>query len=426
MKLKNVPLDKIIIGKRFRKDYGDIEGLATSIRERGIIQPVAVKEDGTSFRLLAGGRRIAAARNIGLRHIPVVIIDGVRDELDAREVELFENVFRKDLSWLEKINLTDRIHKLMLKKYGGQWSARSTAKLLSMSVGKVSEDRQLIQAIKMVPDIAKEETRDKARRKFKSLIETAVVDQALDELKAGKEISEHIRWADDHYKIGDALKGMAKMHPGIVHFAEVDPPYGIDLKGLRDKRGTDSIGLENYNEIPTGDYPGFIAGATKAVFRVLADNSFCIWWYGSRWHEVVKTSLKEAGFTLDNIPGIWYKINSSGVTHNPDLYLGRVYEPFFICWKGNPLLRNRGTPNVFPYQVVDGKNRIHPTERPVELIEDLLDTFVYPGARVMSPFLGSGNTLRACYRKGLVGFGWELASDIKPLFISRIEAEFGK
>ena len=173
-----------------------------------------------------------AAKEVELKRRPVVIIDGITDEVDAREVELFENLFRKDLSWLEKINLTDKIHQLMLKKYGGQWSARSTAKLLNMSAGKVSEDRQLIKAIEMVPAIAEEETRDKARRKFKGLVETAIVDKALDDLKGGVEISQHIVWANDHYKIGDALKGLKESTQGIFNFAYVDRQYGIDLKEL--------------------------------------------------------------------------------------------------------------------------------------------------------------------------------------------------
>jgi len=82
-------IDDIKIGERFRRDLGDIEGLARSIQEIGLLHPVVVTSDG---QLVAGQRRLAAARQLGWDDIPARIVDLqslVRGEYD-------ENAIRKD------------------------------------------------------------------------------------------------------------------------------------------------------------------------------------------------------------------------------------------------------------------------------------------------------------------------------------------
>ena len=67
------PIDSIIVGERFRKDMGDLEALAQSIAEDGLLQPVVVSQ---RFILLAGERRLRACRDIlGWTDIPVRIME---------------------------------------------------------------------------------------------------------------------------------------------------------------------------------------------------------------------------------------------------------------------------------------------------------------------------------------------------------------
>ena len=67
-----VRIADIQIGERHRKDMGDIEGLARSIDEIGLLHPVVVRPDGT---LVAGERRIKACLLLGWQDIPVTVID---------------------------------------------------------------------------------------------------------------------------------------------------------------------------------------------------------------------------------------------------------------------------------------------------------------------------------------------------------------
>jgi ParB family chromosome partitioning protein len=69
-----IAIAKIKVGERYRVDLGDIAGLAASIVEIGLLNPITIKEDGT---LLAGQRRLEAFKLLGRTKIPVRIWDGL-------------------------------------------------------------------------------------------------------------------------------------------------------------------------------------------------------------------------------------------------------------------------------------------------------------------------------------------------------------
>ena len=84
-------------------DEENLEDLANSIRERGVIQPIIVRNsnsDNSKFEIIAGERRWLAARRAGLHDIPVVVTDA--DDLKSLEFAIVENVQRNDLNPLEE------------------------------------------------------------------------------------------------------------------------------------------------------------------------------------------------------------------------------------------------------------------------------------------------------------------------------------
>jgi ParB family chromosome partitioning protein len=87
-----------------RVEFGEkeLEELAESIKNHGIIQPLTVKqkegEDG--YELIAGERRLRASKLIGLEEVPVII--GEFEEKQMAEIALIENLQRKDLNFLEE------------------------------------------------------------------------------------------------------------------------------------------------------------------------------------------------------------------------------------------------------------------------------------------------------------------------------------
>jgi N6-adenosine-specific RNA methylase IME4 len=90
------PLDKIIVGQRFRRDPGDIDSLAKSIAEIGLLQPIPVTPDG---ELIGGVRRLCAVKLLGWTEIPVNIVD--LDEIVRGEFA--ENTYRKDFTLSEAV-----------------------------------------------------------------------------------------------------------------------------------------------------------------------------------------------------------------------------------------------------------------------------------------------------------------------------------
>ncbi|NNC74141.1 MAG: ParB/RepB/Spo0J family partition protein [Acidimicrobiia bacterium] len=86
---------------RNRFDDEALEGLAASIREVGVLQPIVVRPDGDRYVLVAGERRLRASKMAGLSEIPAVI-RGTGDATTSLTEALIENVQREDLSPLEE------------------------------------------------------------------------------------------------------------------------------------------------------------------------------------------------------------------------------------------------------------------------------------------------------------------------------------
>lgn len=83
-----------------RQVMGDLSELMSSISEKGIIEPLVVRQRGSRYQIVAGERRYQAAVRVGLRELPVVIRDV--DDTEIIEVALVENIQRKDLGAFEE------------------------------------------------------------------------------------------------------------------------------------------------------------------------------------------------------------------------------------------------------------------------------------------------------------------------------------
>jgi ParB family transcriptional regulator, chromosome partitioning protein len=96
-----VPIDRIDPNPdQPRQVMGDLSELMASISEKGIIEPLVVRQRGVRFQIIAGERRYQAAVQVGLRDLPVVIREV--DDMEIIEVALVENIQRKDLGPFEE------------------------------------------------------------------------------------------------------------------------------------------------------------------------------------------------------------------------------------------------------------------------------------------------------------------------------------
>lgn len=440
-----IEIKNIHVGDRYRKDYGDIAELAQSIRDNGIISAFAVKDVSNSrmFSLLAGGRRYKAAIEAGYTKVPCVIYAADIGELKIKEIELFENVHRKDFHFSEKAELTLQIHELEQKIHGPKTiggpnvsghSERDTAKMLGRSHGSVNEDINIAKALRLIPDIKKFRNRTEAvafvkkaqqhikAEEVKQEIAANITNTGLDEVH--KQLIEQYRIVpksldylkSGFFSIADTLKDE------IVDMIILDPPFCLEddvSKEIADRSG---VAEEGHTWMKKENYLPMLDAYLKEAYRLLKPNSWLIVWFGPEpWFEPTYQAIIKAKFECSRNVGLWIK--NKGFSHYPAYYLCNAHESFFYARKGTANIKNQhGKLNIFHYSVPHHTVRVHQTEKPVELEQDIMTTFLDPQATILVPCLGSGNSILAAANLNMTAFGYDIETQFKNGFINNVIA----
>lgn len=433
--LKLISPTKIWFEKRFREDLGDINELAQSFKECGIIQPLAVNlckgPNNEPYKLLAGGRRLNAAISSGIKKVPVRIYLEELSEYETKKIELEENLMRKSLTFIEDCNIKRELHKLQVATFGEKistspdakgWSIRDTAKLISRDHKGVLEDINLAEKMEDFPQLNWEGCKNKneARKMFDKFEERVVRADLSD--RASELLGNTSKKLIDSYIVGDFFKHIKGIPNKSINFVEIDPPYGIDLPNVKKEHKT--IYGDSYNEVDSKYYLDFIAKTLKECYRVMTEDSWLILWFGpDPWFEPIYNLIIDAGFKTRRLCGIWTK--PIGQTHHPDIYFASCYESFYYAYKGNAKINldKQGRSNEFPFNPVPPKKKIHPTERPIEMIKEILSIFTWENSRVLVPFAGSGTTLKAAFELKMFPLGYDLAQEYKNSFVTNILKE---
>lgn len=435
-----IQLDELEVGDRFRKEYGNITELAMSIKKEGLIQPLAVKEQPEAdkpYLLLAGGRRYAACSQAQLTTVPVLVFDKHLDDLGLREIELAENIYRKDLEWFEKVALQAEIHKLQTAKHGKAvipgkanaekvgWSKKDTAEMLGIGGGKLSKDLALNSMVEKMPFLKDACKSADEARKLITKMATGIVKQELSEKALSRQTNTPVdiqrKELVNRFIVGDFLELIRTVPEKTIDIVEIDPPYGIDLNNQKKSDDNMNLQMGSYNEIPAGSYLRFLDIVLGECNRVMAPDSWLILWFGPEpWFDGVFQLIRKHNFEGLRMPAIWVKEGQTGQSKRPELYMANNYEMFFYARKGNARIQKQGRPNNFNYKPVVSSQKEHPTEKPIELYMDILEVFALPTQRLLVPFLGSGNSLLAAENLGIQGFGYEKSPDRKDGFTLKV------
>jgi len=113
MRIEEIPIDAIKVSNRVREDYGDINALAASLKTSGQHVPIIVDEKN---HLLAGGRRLQAAKLLGWTKINACVADGLTP-LQKLDVEVQENLMRKDFTEAEVLKSIEMKRRLMRRPW---------------------------------------------------------------------------------------------------------------------------------------------------------------------------------------------------------------------------------------------------------------------------------------------------------------------
>ena len=447
IKIKEIQISDIFVGKRFRTDLGDIGALSDSIRKDGLIQPISVCNNSgdVPYRLIAGGRRFNAILNInqqkgGSNTVSCRIYNEELPEIQLRVLEFAENLYRKDMTWQEECNLKEHIHDLQQKIHGVKtstsptapgWSLTDLSKMTGKSKGSLSGDISLAKMMKETPQIdwEKFQTKHDAQKAMKHAKKT--VEQSMAAKQAQKSLGtgdDKKKKLIDSYHIQDFFQGVKKIGDQTMDFIEIDPPYGIDLE----KQKKD-YAYTGYNEVEKDIYPAFMQNVFKESFRVLKQNRWMICWFGPEpWFEDIHNWIIEAGFKNRRMPAVWIKgvpdtelkVVVSAQNNQPTRSLANGYEMFFMARKGVPELEKPGATNIFGHKPISHQSKVHPTERPISLIDEILNTFTPQGSNVLVPFAGSGNTLIAAAQNNMIPIGFDLTEEYFESYIIKIHNTF--
>lgn len=190
---------------------------------------------------------------------------------------------------------------------------------------------------------------------------------------------------------GDCLVEMQNLPDKSIDLIVTDPPYKIitggDSNGANSERpkGILSGNRELMNNIPSFD------SWLKECFRVLKDKSHAYFMVNSTNLLTLGNEIEKVGFKIHNIL-VWEKNNCT-----PSQFYMKNCEYIYFCRKGSAKYINNigSSKTVHTFKNIVG-NKLHPTQKPTELMEFYIENSSNEGDLVLDPFMGSGSTAIAC------------------------------
>jgi ParB/RepB/Spo0J family partition protein len=126
---------KLFVGEsNVRKSIGDITELKLSIQEKGILEPLLVRPLKNRFEIVVGSRRYEAAKELGLKKVPVIIRP--MSDTEALSLSLVENIQRNDLELEEEAEAVLKLMKLDPKRFA---NSKAVAKAIGRSENAIRE-----------------------------------------------------------------------------------------------------------------------------------------------------------------------------------------------------------------------------------------------------------------------------------------------
>lgn len=432
-----ISINDIEVGERYREEMGDVNELEASMKESGLIGPLAVSKTGDKYKLLAGERRLIVLRKNDVDKIPVRIYSSDISELERRVIEKAENFYRKDMEYWEYDKLVSDIHSMQQELHGVKapgpsqegWGVKDTGEMMGMSKGPVSEAIKRSEARQAYPDLFEHCKTQKDATNLIKKMDEAVIKEAISKKLDSGGASSDIQQLAKSYILGDVFEGMKKIPSGVIHMVEIDPPYAIGLKEAKKRDSEVKYDMLNYNEVTSSSYLDGdpdpktpwrgMNSLFKECYRVMSDHSWLLCWIAPEpWFCDIYSSIRSAGFETTRMCGIWTK--RTGQSRRPEIHLANSYEMFFYAWKGRPAMNKAGSTNMFDYAPVSAEKKTHPTERPLDMMIDIYDTFAFPGSRILIPFLGSGSGLLAAHTLGMSAFGYDLGKSFRDSFLVKL------
>lgn len=226
---------------------------------------------------------------------------------------------------------------------------------------------------------------------------------------------------------GDCLEVLRTLPDASVDAVVTDPPYCSGGMTEAQRKSATHQGLRSEtirdgkaqwftsDSMTTNGFLFLMRCIANEGLRLLKDGGsmlcFCDW----RMYPMLAGSIESSGMRLQNMV-VWDK-GSAG--------LGRGFRPqhelIIHVVKGTGVYHSNNGTNVYGSKRVSFYNREHPTQKPVELMRELMRVVTPPGGVVLDPFMGSGSTGRGAILEGFRFIGIEREADYLAIARARID-----
>jgi site-specific DNA-methyltransferase (adenine-specific) len=384
---KAVAIEQLIPYALNSRTHSDeqVAQLAASIREFGFTNPVLVDEENN---LIAGHGRVMAARKLGLKEVPAVIVTGL-DDRKRRALIIADNKLALNASWDEqalRVELED-----LAADFGGLmgFSEDELAALLAevtVEEGLTDEDA--------VPEAGPEP-----------------ITKPGDVWVMGK----HRLLCGDSTSTDD----LTKLCDGqLVDMWLTDPPYNVAYEG----KTKDALTIQN-DSMGDDQFRQFLRDAYTAADTVMKPGAVFYIWHADSEGYNFRGAAQDAGWKVRQCL-IWKK--SSIVMGRQDYHW--KHEPCLYGWKdgaGHLWASDRKQTTILEFDKPT-RNGEHPTMKPVALFEYQLLNNTKGGDLVLDSFGGSGTTLIAAEKNGRVARLMELDPKYCDVIVKRWQDFTGK
>ncbi len=355
-------VDRLIPFARNPRTHSEaqVAQIAASIAEFGFNVPILVD---TKDGIIAGHGRLLAARKLGLTHVPVIVLDHLTDA-QKRAYIIADNQLALNAGWDEE--------------------------LLRVELAALQEDNFNVNLIGF-------EDGELARLLAAQDAAEGLTDEdAVPELPETPISTAGDLWilGDHRLFVGDATDAhaVAKLMAGApADLVFTDPPYNVDYEGYTEER----LKIKG-DRMSDADFKKFLEAVFRSYRNLVKPGASMYVCHSSSWQREFQNALEGAGFEV-RCQIIWAKNTFAWG-------FGRYkfqHEPIFyahVAAQKDPWYGDKSQSTLWQ-EKKPAANRIHPTAKPVELVERALLNSSKAGDVVADLFGGSGSTLIGCERR---------------------------
>ena len=383
------PLDRLIPFARNPRTHSDaqVAQIAASIAAFGFNNPILVD---TKDGIIAGHGRLLAARKLQLQEVPVIVLDHLTDA-QKRAYIIADNQLALNAGWDEELL---RVELAALQDE-------------DFNLGLIGFEDEDLARLLAAQDAA----------------EGLTDEDAVPELQERPISLAGDLWILGHHRllVGDAtdIDAVTKLTAGSpVDLVFTDPPYNVDYRGYTEDR----LSIEG-DRMSDAAFKEFLEGAFRSYRRIVKPGASMYVCHSSSWQREFQNALESAGFEV-RCQIIWGKntfawgFGRYKFQHEPIFYAHVADQK--DAWYGDK------TQSTLWQEKKPAANRIHPTAKPVELVERALLNSSKSGDVVADLFGGSGSTLIGCERRARHARLMEIDPKYADCIVRRYQEYTGK